>query len=144
MKAAIFAVSLLALSAPAFAAIMPKQDRQEVANCIYHAARANGLYVSRSHALYLAKEAPDFFEGSVGPPVYISPRQRIAANCASQVLPEIKWVQMEIAARKTPEGIAKINARVEAAMAMNQRLINAHNRAYGKQSPSGIKTPPGR
>ena len=143
MKAAIFAVSLLALSSPAFAAITLNQARQEAANCIYHSARANGLYVSRPHAFYLAKEAPDFFEGSVGP-VYISPRQRIAVNCASQVLPEIKWEQMEIAARKTPEGKAKIIAREEAFMAMNQRLINAHNRAYGKQSPSGIKTPPGR
>ena len=136
MKAAIFAVSLLALSSPAFAAVTQGQALQEAATCIYHSARDNGLYVSRSHALYLAKESPAIL-GIVGmEPVQVSPRQRIAADCAFQVDAQIAQEQRALAAKKRaefkadhPKKYARIIAERKEREAMNKKIEEEHDAA---------------
>lgn len=136
MKAALFAVSLLALSSPAFAAITQSQALQEAASCIYRSARDNGLYVSRSHALYLAKESPEIL-GIVGmEPVQVSPRQRIAADCAFQVDAQIAQEQRALAAKKRaefktdhPKKYARIIAEKQEREAMNKKIEEEHDAA---------------
>jgi vancomycin resistance protein YoaR len=136
MKGVMLAVTLLAISSPAFAVITQGQALQEVARCIYHSARTNGLYVSRSHALYLAKESQNILAIIGMEPVRVSPRQQIAADCANEVDTQIVQERQDRAVKKQaefkanhPKQYARLIAERKARNAMNKKIKEEHDAA---------------